>query len=344
MWVERRRCGWCLCVTAVVAAWLVVVGGGPPARAASEAVDFDGVGIDYVVGNKPGGGYDSYARLIAPFLETRLPGSRVQVVNRPSGGGVVALDRMAEGPADGRTLMTFNTGLLLAQLAGDRGPAVDLRELTWIGKAASEARFLVVRRAAGVASFEELAEAPRPLVFTAAAFGSASHIQSTLLKHAFDLDIRLLTGFGGSEAEAALAKGEIDGILTSESNVPPLVAGGEVVPLVRFGEPTAPALADVPDAADYARTAEQRLVVRRIAVMTELGRLTAAAPATPPAVAATLREAYERALADDELRAVAARRGMPLDPSDGATVAALVDEFLAESERFTALLDRALAR
>ncbi len=344
MRIGRRRRGWWWRAMAVVGACLLAAGAGDRARAMTAEVDFDGAGIDYVVGNKPGGGYDSYARLIAPFLETQLPGSRVTVVNRPSGGGVVALDRMAQEPADGRTLMTFNTGLLLAQLAGDRGPTVDLRELTWIGKAASEARFVVVRRAAGVTSFEGLADPPRPLVFTAAAFGSASHIQSMMLKDVFDLGIRVLTGFGGSEAEAALAKGEIDGILTSESNVPPLVAGGEIVPLVRFGEPSAPELAAVPDAADYARTDEQRLVVRRIAVMTELGRLTAAAPATPPPLTAALREAYRRALADEELRALATRRGMPLDPSDGATVAALVDEFLGESERFKAVLDRALAR
>ena len=61
--------------------------------------------IYFVVGASPGGGYDAYARLLAPHLEQET-GATVVVVNRPGAGGTLALNQVYDTKADGLTIMT----------------------------------------------------------------------------------------------------------------------------------------------------------------------------------------------------------------------------------------------
>ena len=54
---------------------------------------YKGKVIKLVVGYGPGGGYDTYARLLAPRIE-RETGATVVVENHPGGGGLVALNQV----------------------------------------------------------------------------------------------------------------------------------------------------------------------------------------------------------------------------------------------------------
>ena len=69
----------------------VMVGLGSPASPAaaqsSEQAFFAGKSVRLVVGFGPGGGYDSYARMLAPYLSRNL-GATVIVENRPGAGGL----------------------------------------------------------------------------------------------------------------------------------------------------------------------------------------------------------------------------------------------------------------
>lgn len=313
----------------------------PVAHAASDL--YKGKTVNYMVGSKPGGGYDSYARLVAPFLEKHLPGSTVVVLNRPGGSGVAALKSLEGQQANGETIVLFNTGVLLGRLAAPERIDVDVRALDFVGKAAAEARYIVVRPELGIASFAELRAASTETTFAIQSFWSASSMQLRLLIDAFDLPARAISGFGGSESEAALAKDEIDGLLTSESNLQRIIDAGWAVPLVRFGQAEDPRFAAVPDGMDDAVTEEQQLVVRRIEIMTELGRLTATAPNTSPDRLTALRDAYAAALRDPELLTQAASQQLPIAFLGGADVGRLVEEFMAPNERFEAMLKRVVA-
>ena len=59
-----------------------------PAVAADSEM-FKGKTITYIVATGPGGGYDTYGRLIARYLQKHLPGSRVLVRNVPGAGHIV---------------------------------------------------------------------------------------------------------------------------------------------------------------------------------------------------------------------------------------------------------------
>src|SRR5918998_3541284 len=76
------------------------------AQAAGDALpacsSLDGETVSLVVPYEPGGGYDSYVRLLAPYLEERT-GTTIAVQNQPGAGGLLALNNLHTEKADGTT-------------------------------------------------------------------------------------------------------------------------------------------------------------------------------------------------------------------------------------------------
>jgi len=76
----------------------------------SEQAFFAGKTVRLVVGFGPGGGYDAYARMLAPYLSKNL-GATVIFENRPGAGGLVALSGVYMAPSDGLTMMIVNRSM-----------------------------------------------------------------------------------------------------------------------------------------------------------------------------------------------------------------------------------------
>lgn len=312
--------------------------------AADDSGMFDGKIITYIVGSEAGGGYDRYARLIAPFLQKHLPGSRLVVVNRPAAGGVVALNELYAATPDGLTIMAINSGLLLSQIAGRDGIEFDLTKVGWLGKAGAEARIVLMQEKTGIRSIEDLQADGQTKIFVTSGFGSASYIQTKLFGDAFQVNMKVLPGFGGNEAEAALIKGEIDGILTSESNAPSVINSGTARAILRFGDAMIEQFGQLPDGMTIAKTANQKLVAEKIAAMNNLGRLTLTAPAIGKEILDSLRNAYAQALSDPDLLAEAVRQGLPIDFQDGSAVEAGVRSFLHQGDAFAGMVAKTLVK
>ena len=99
-----------------------------------------------VVGYGPGGGYDTYARFLAPHLEARL-GTTVIVENQPGAGGFNALGALLREPGDGlRILMLNGEASVLAQLVDKAGVRFDLRKLGYLGRVSYENRTLIANK------------------------------------------------------------------------------------------------------------------------------------------------------------------------------------------------------
>ena len=104
-------------------------------------------------------------------------------------------------------MMTFNNGHLLSQLSGKSLLEVDLSTLSYIGKAAKEARVLVVRTDLGIRGFEDLRREGEPFLFVTSGVGGSNNVQTTLLKEAFELNIRISTGLQRQRATGGPRKG-----------------------------------------------------------------------------------------------------------------------------------------
>jgi tripartite-type tricarboxylate transporter receptor subunit TctC len=311
-----------------------------PASADSARPFCAGETITYIVATEAGGGYDTYARLLAPHLEMQLPGCRVVVRNVPGAGNIRGTNQLYQSAPDGLTLGTFNTGLVYAQLAELEGVRFDLRRLSWIGKAASDPRVFVAGSQSGLASVEDLRNPSKPILTATSGIGSASHNETLLLVRALGIRVQPVVGYEGREAEMGVLRGEIAGMLGSYSSLRPFVENGFGRFLFHVG---GAGIVDgsVPDARGLGVDPAAPAILDLIESQSQLGRLTAGPPGVPEDRLAALRGAYLAALADPALRAEAERLQLPLAPLGGEQVAAWIERALAQPAEVLALLRQA---
>ncbi len=288
--------------------------------ASADKAFFDGKTITYIVASKPGGGYDTYGRLIAEFLEKHLPGAEVRVQNVPGAGHIVGLNQLSVAPADGLTIGTFNTGLIYAQLLERPGMRVDLRDLDWIGKAASGARVLIVSGQSGITSLDDLRNRTTPALFASDGVGSAAFTETAFLSRSLNLDVKIVTGYSGQEEELAMLRGEVHGKVGSYSSLRPFIDNGHGRILLRIGSGETLG-GDVPAASNLVGGPTGQSIIAVMETLAEMGRLTAAPGGVPAARLEALRQAYAAALADPDLLARAAKLRIPIDPLQGDVVA-----------------------
>lgn len=292
--------------------------------------------ITYIIATEPGGGYDTYGRLIGKYLGKHL-GADMIFRNLPGAGHIIGANTLFASEPDGTTIGTFNTGLIYSQITGAEGVQFDLNEMSWIGKAASDPRVLVTSTQSGFSDFEALRAAEGPHLFAAAGVGSASYNETQLLSRALGLSIEIVAGFNGNEGELAMMRGEVVGQIASESSIMPFVEQGNGQVVLSIGGEAQPQAIDVADG-DLGQG-----IVNLISANAQIGRLTAAPPGVPEDMLAELRRAYDAALSDPELLAEAETLGIPIDPAGGAEVAELISSAINQSPETVDLIQTTLA-
>src|SRR5262245_49999705 len=127
-----------------------------PAESGNPRPVFQGKTLTYVVATEPGGGYDTYGRLVAEYLGKHLATSHVLVRNVPGGGHIVGANEIYRARPDGLTLGIFSSGIIYATLVRQAGLVAALEDMSWIGKAGTDARVLVVSTRSGFQSVEDV--------------------------------------------------------------------------------------------------------------------------------------------------------------------------------------------
>ena len=116
-----------------------------PAGAQDASMPLKGETVRIYVGFSPGGGYDAYARMLAPHFEKKT-GATVVVENRPGGGGLTALNQLIRAKPDGTSMMMLNgEGAIMAQLVKQDGVAYDMTKVNTLAHVAHEQHLVLVR-------------------------------------------------------------------------------------------------------------------------------------------------------------------------------------------------------
>ncbi|MGA7537962.1 MAG: tripartite tricarboxylate transporter substrate-binding protein [Steroidobacteraceae bacterium] len=304
------------------------------------AAFFRGKTITYIVATSPGGGYDTYGRLVARYMNKYLPDTKIIVRNLPGAGHVIGADTIYAAKPDGLTIGTFNTGLIYMQLLHAPGVRFDLTKMSWIGKAAADPRVLVMSKKSGITRVQQLLDPSKPpTILFAAGMGSAGYLDTRLAAVAIHLNVRLIPGYGGSEGTMSMLRGETEGTIGSESSYAQFVSQGEGEYLLQFGGPPG---GPIPHASPLAKTAEAKKLLALIAAESEVSRLTAGPPGIPANRLELLRRVYLEALDDPGLRAQARKMDAPIDPSGGRHVQEVIDQALQLSPSTRRLLRQAV--
>ncbi len=309
------------------------------AQAADEgAAFFKDKTVTYIVATAPGGGYDSYGRLVAEYMQRNLPGSTFVVKNMPGAGHIIGANAIYASKADGLTIGSFNTGLIYNQIVGAQGVKFDLSKMSWIGKAASDPRVVVIASQSPIKSFAELQAQKTPVNFATAGPGSASYVETVILTNTLKLPVKNLTGYNGTDDQLAMRRGEIIGSIASRSSYSTFIENGYGRYIAQIGGNDK----DVPQLSSLVKDQKALDLIALVQSQGDIARLTAGPPAIPADRMKVLIEAYKKAMEDKELQARAEKLERPVEPAYGEDVAKAIVKALNQSDETKQLLAEAL--
>lgn len=295
------------------------------AAAASPDLDFyKGKIVQYIVSTKPGGGHDIYARIIAKYMQKHIPGSTVIVKNVPGAGHIIGANEIYLSKPDGLTIGTFSTGVIYAQIAGLPGVRFDLGKYSWIGKANSETRVLIVSVKSPYKTFKDVMESKEPIKMGATGVGTAAYNDVLIVSAVTGANLKVIPGYAGRETEMSMMRGEVVGQLASYIGLSSFIKAKECRVLLQFAAKKHKDLKDVPLASELKLTDKAKKILAVIDSQAELGRLAAGPPNIPAGRLQVLRDAYKKALTDPEFLKEMAKMDLDLDADYGDNVARLV--------------------
>ena len=191
--------------------------------------------VELIVGATAGGGQDVTARVMQKIMQDRgLVPTPVVVVNKPGGGGTIALSYLKQHSGDARFLATATPTLLTNNILD---PGADTHtDFTALGMLYNEYVGFAVNAAGPVKTGRDLIERERksPGVTTIAfgtSLGNANHIAVALAMKAGGADIRKLAIViykSSAEATLALMGGHVDLVVTPLSTFLPGMQGGRL--------------------------------------------------------------------------------------------------------------------
>ncbi len=306
-----------------------------PAAEGSNDPFFKGKIIRFVVGYAPGGGFDTFARLLARHLRRYVPGQpRIIVQNMPGAGSLVAANRVYQmQPGDGLTIVTFNFGMVSQALIKSPTVTFDPLKYTWLVDPAIGGlpQVLWVRSDLPIHSLEDLKARKEPLSVGATGVGTSAGVASEFLRHV-GLPIKVVYGYRGSAATmAALERKETDGRMLTQSTMQTIyrrfVNEGLVRPILSVGsDPRVKLLPGVATLKDLNLTSEQRKMSDLLMDTWRLLRLYALPPGTPPERVRVLRQAFANALKSPKLQKDAEKQGVIISPIYGEEIERIVEK------------------
>ncbi|MCF6506432.1 hypothetical protein E9549_03270 [Blastococcus sp. MG754426] len=331
-----RRTGGAAVLVAALAAC------GQNADAGAEAGKYyEGENLDFVVPYDAGGGYDVYARALAPYLGECL-GAEVVVRNEPGAGSLLATNSTANaGPDERRIQITNSVGTASAQIAGADGVMFDMSEFSIIGRVATAPDTVAVASDGRLSSFQDMIDSEETVRFAATGPGSNEYIAASVLSAIYGFPIEVVTGFGGSgEARLAVIAGNADAHASTWDSVLGPVESGEVEAIVVASDEPVELLPDMPVVTDFVpETDEGKELLDDLVDLETLGRGLVAPPGLPEERLAELREGFECATSNEELIAELDQQQRPIDVLTGDEYAELLESVLDTSPEFAAVLE-----
>jgi tripartite-type tricarboxylate transporter receptor subunit TctC len=320
--------------TALVLLSVVIGASGQPADSA--APFYEGKAVRMIVGTAPGGGYDTYTRLIARHFGKYIPGSPTIIVdNMPGAGGLVAANHLFKvAKPDGLTVGHFVGGQFLQQLIGKPGIEFDAIKFEYIGVPAQDDFVFGVANTIGITSMEQWLASNTAVKFGAIAAGDGTYDTAKVIEVALGLPIQIVSGYKGTAPiRLAFNSGEVGGLSNSwqsfRSTWRKELETGEVVLVLQLSAKSHPDLPKVPLAMNLAKTDEARKLIQAVTQAHGAAvRPYVLPPGTPKDRVEILRKAFMETVKDPELLNEASKANLEINPGSGEELERNVKDLL----------------
>jgi tripartite-type tricarboxylate transporter receptor subunit TctC len=302
--VKTTSCRW-------LAALCVALGVVTGAQGQSAQEFYRGKQIRLISGHPVGGDYDVGARFLAKHLQKHIPGQPAVIVqNMPQAASIVAANFIANlAPRDGTLIGSFSRNFASQALMGQPNIEADPRRFVWLGAYSLPSRVCVNWHTAPVKTAADLFT--QELIIAGGGAGSSLSIVPTVLNHVLGTKFRVIEGYKGiTDAALAIERGEVQGVCMSYAqfnNYQTLIRDGKLRVLFHAEETPVPELPTVPSIYDYAKTNEQRQLLRFVFSSVEFGRPYVFPPDVPRDRVDAMRQAFAAVAKDPDMLAEAAK-------------------------------------
>jgi tripartite-type tricarboxylate transporter receptor subunit TctC len=294
-----------------------------PRHSSAETVDefYRGKRLTIYVGSSAGGGTDVYARLVARFIGSHVPGHpQATVINTPGANGLVLANQLFRSlPKDGTAIGTFDRAVALHAIWGNPAAQFVAGELNWIGSTNIDTSTCVTWHASGIDTLEKFMT--REVVL-----GSSTVYHANLLNSLFGAKLKQVRGYpGGNDVILALERGEVQGrcnwswssIIGTRSD---WVQEKKINILLQFADQKHPDLPEVPLITDLVRTEEQKRMVDLVLSTQTMARPFAGPPGMPTERVNALRKAFMDMASDADFIAAANAQQLEVSPVSGERI------------------------
>lgn len=314
---------------------LLLLGSKSPVRAQSPADFYKGRNIDLYIGYSTGGAYDLYARVIGRHIGAHIPGAPTLVPRNMEGAGSLRLANYLYrvAPQDGSAFGTIGRGIAFDPLLIGKGDQFDGQKFNWLGSANNEVSVCVALKGSGITKFEDLFAKE----LTVGGTGTSSDTDQfpRVLNGALGTHFKIIEGYpGGNDVVLAMERGEVNGRCgwswsSVKSTHKSWIDDKRMIVLVQLSLTKHPEMPDVPLVMDFAKTDEQRQILKMVFARNVMGRPYLAPPNVPAERVAVLRKAFMTTVTDKDFLAEADKAQLEVNPVSGEDVEKLVKDVYA---------------
>jgi tripartite-type tricarboxylate transporter receptor subunit TctC len=315
---------------------LCVAASGGAAHADAVSDFYKGKTVSLIAGFPPGGGYDTYVRVLARHYGRFIPGQpSVVASNLPGAGSLNAANQIYNKTApDGLTLAMFASSAAMEPLLGNKAALFDATKFGWIGSMSNDVAYCGVWQGPGIAtSFDEMLT--KETIWGGGARAAITFQHPMVLKNVLHAKIKVIPGYAGSrDINLAMQRGEVNGECglfgsSIKSQFADEVKSGKLKIVIQMGNKRSDEFGKVPSVFDYAKTDDDRAVLDVHFRQLLLGRPLAGPPGIPAERLKALRDALTATMKDPEFLAEANKVGLDIDPASAEAVEDLLKRLAA---------------
>ena len=324
----------------------------PAAAKADPAAFYRGKTVTLVIGFGAGGGYDTYARVLARHYGRHIAGNPAVVVrNMPGAGALNAANYIFNNASkEGTEIGLAGASTIMEPLLGNDKARFVATEFTWIGSMSKDVAFCTLWHTTGLKTFDEWLKSGKEVTFGATGPAAITFQHPMIMKNVLGAKAKPLPGYKGTkDVSLALQRAEVDGLCglfvsSIQAQYQPLVDAKQMILVLQMGPVRTDAFGPIPSVYDYAKTDLDKQVLDVHFGQLLLSRPFFAPPGVPADRAAALRKGFLDALKDDKLLADAKKTRISIDPVSAEEAIAMLRKFSDFPKETIAAAKKAIGR
>jgi len=283
--------------------------------APSLAADWPQGNLTMIIPSSPGGGFDTYARVLGQVMTEQL-GVQVIPRNISGAGGQRGATAAYTAKPDGNTFATFNVpGIIEPVISGDK-VGYDIDKIDWLGAMAFNQYIVVVAKDSPYNTIDDLKAAGKTITFTG--YGSSGLAANRILCSEVGIECQIITGYpGNNDALLGVVRGDAIASVTPITTAASFNTAGDLKGILLMSNRPVAEFPDTPgaDTAGYPAVASLGLI-----------RAFGLPPEVPAETRAAFGAAFDKAMTSEDITKWSKDTNSPFEPMSADELKQLISD------------------